>query len=277
MNQPRIPAGGGPRGGQFAAQAREEAAVSLDAGGTPSTDMDDQLDDALAAVQNPNASPSAIIAATTHSNAQVRATAARHPSAPAVSLDALSTDPDVDVRLGVAGNLRANPETLDRMAAAERDVTVRAAVAGNPSTPGGVIRRLAESGQREVRSPAVEIRRRAASNPSAPQDVLDRLTRDHFGQVRVEAAGNPNASKRALRVAANDKSVLVRAAVALNPSAPRRTVRRLAKKDRVVMLRSGPAAARGGGAEMLSDRMSVIRDSFGTHVEVRPSNKRERP
>jgi len=66
----------------------------------------------------------------------------------------------------------------------DKDPSVRAGVAGNPSTPAEFLRKLADHENVRVRSAV-------ASNPATHIEVLAKLAKDTESNVRYSVAGNP--------------------------------------------------------------------------------------
>ena len=120
--------------------------------------------------------------------------------------------------------------------ATDAETAVRAAVAGNPSTPPEILTRLASDAEATVVMGV-------AKNPSATSGVLQTIV-DHHGEKRhemdsvarivlggdllAEVAANPQTPPGALQMLADSRNA-VRAAVAGNPSTPSRVLDELAR------------------------------------------------
>ena len=130
---------------------------------------------------------------------------AENPETSPDTLELLSHDPLLEVRVAVAWNARTPPPALARLA--EGPVEVQAGVAQNPATAPEVLGRLAEHAEALIRSatatnpslplalvhalaqdPDPVVRRHLARNPSVPYGVLTALTQDGDPEVRRTAA-----------------------------------------------------------------------------------------
>jgi len=96
-------------------------------------------------------------------------------------------------------------------------------LACHPSTPGHIIRRLADD-------PVPGVRAAAAGHPLCPPAVLDRLARDPKPSVRAAVASSPvPASPATFERLAQDTAVAVRSAAAANLCCPSSQLSRLAQ------------------------------------------------
>lgn len=97
--------------------------------------------------------------------------------------------------------------------ARDTDLPVRAAIAGNPSTPPDTLTNLAQD-------PEVEVRRAVASNKATPAEVLVILTSDPDKRVREEVASNTATPAEILTNLACNSEIEIRSYVIQNPAAP---------------------------------------------------------
>lgn len=209
-----------------------------------------------------------------------------NPSVPADVLTVLSTDKDIGVQSGVAGNA-ATPTGLLRKLAGISDCGdyVLLALASNASIPEDVLRRLV----RESYDPQegwydFGERAFAAQNPAAPLDLLRAFSTDKDGDVREGAARNPATPVECLRSLARDENENVRRDVADNPSTPRECLRALANdKDYQVVWRAAensgtPSESLAALAADSSAHCSSVAGNSSTPVDVliRPSASADR-
>lgn len=113
-----------------------------------------------------------------------------------VSLDAM-------LRVEEAGDVDASPVELAELAA-DPLVTVRTAVADNPSTPAIVLTAM-------VNDPDELVQISVAENPNVPIAALAKLARSAFPRVRETAAQDPRLPASCLRRLVVDQSYRVRA------------------------------------------------------------------
>ena len=149
-------------------------------------------------------------------------------SVPADVLTVLSTDEDIGVQVGVAGNA-ATPTALLRKMAVIGDYSdyVLEAVASNPCTPDDLLRRIVRESFTEIQWIGIRDRRFAAQNLAAPLDLLRAFSTDKHEFVREGAAQNPFTPVECLRSLARDENEHVRGYVARNPSTPVEVLDRL--------------------------------------------------
>lgn len=135
----------------------------------------------------------------------VRAAAARSLCAPALLLNALARDSDVEVKLEVAQNPTAPPAVLTDLA---QDLSnlVRETIALNPSTPTEALWRL-------TADPELTVRSALARRPCLPADLSGALSQDRHEHVRCILAENETLSESELEYLFHDSSDQVRRTV----------------------------------------------------------------
>ena len=164
------------------------------------------------------------------------------------ALERLATDQDENVRWRVAGNVSTPGGVLERLATDE-DWRVRQGVAYNVNTPAAGVERLATD-------QAYEVRQGVAGNVNTPVGLLERLATDKNDVVREEVAGNVNTAIDLLEQLATDSDGRVRRRVAGNPSTPVDVLELLAQymvRDAVAMNVSTPVG--------LLERLATDEDS----------------
>ncbi|MCU7728524.1 hypothetical protein ODJ79_32840 [Actinoplanes sp. KI2] len=192
-------------------------------------------------------------------NATVRRMVAEHPGTPPEVVDALTDDPESEVRMWALWHtrtvalLRAGLRGEDRKGAAHNplcpphllaewrtdpDPSTRYAVLTNPATPAWVVdaavndpddsnrayaaasARSRDSILQAATSPETVLRRRAAVNPACPPDVLERLATDPDSHVRSALGLNQVCPPDLIRRLATDDDADVRRTVAGRPDPP---------------------------------------------------------
>jgi hypothetical protein len=117
-------------------------------------------------------------------------------------LEALSKDPQEDIRLKVAGNT-STPATLLEVLSKDSSVWVREAVASNVVTPVPVLEALGRDTELQVRMSVVR-------NSAIPAQLLDGLSKDSDAVVRMSVAMHRLTSWEALNDLAKDQHWEVR-------------------------------------------------------------------
>ena len=125
--------------------------------------------------ENPEASPQTLALLSHDPLLDVRVAVAWNAGTPATALARLAQGP-VEVQTGVAQNMAASAEVLDRLAA-HPEAVVRSAAATNPSLPLPLFDTLSRDADPLVR-------KHLARNPRAPYGVLVALTHDPDPEVR---------------------------------------------------------------------------------------------
>jgi hypothetical protein len=157
--------------------------------------------------------------------------------------------------------------------AANPDVAVREALAGNLHTPADALAKLAKDED-------VAVRRAVAANTMAWKNTLLALTRDEEPSVLKAVAGNDSAPPSALRKLANytgtaeEPNESVKRAVARNHGTPQDVLAALAANEQPMSVRIEVASNENAGAKLLttlcSDPSPQIRAEVADNVASPP-------
>ena len=139
----------------------------------------------------------------------IRAGVAANPSTPAAALANLVRDRDVIVRVAVAGNESTPQEALEVLTADPED-SVLLSLLGNPRAP---IRFIEAQADRLADWAGARWMERIAGNPSSPEAVLRKIAYSPSTDVRALVATNANTPPDTLAILAQDESPRVRSAV----------------------------------------------------------------
>lgn len=188
----------------------------------------------------------------------------RNASAPIEVLrDHSTSDKDVSLRALVGANESTPADVLTTLTF-DTDLRVRESVAANPSAPVDLLGRLALEDDEGVRS-------EVAINPSTPPDLLERLASDATRRVRSSAARG-QLPPETLRQLAEDVEPSVREAVASNSVTPAEVLESLAQDSEqavVWCVWANPSTP--------SDIRSAIDDALPDGTEVAPSEDSSHP
>lgn len=153
--------------------------------------------------------------------AEVRLEVARNPATPLAVLETLASDPEPLVRVhavddGAAFSNDRRAELWNRLLK-DPDWRTRGLIAVAPGLPAGLLARLAEDPDQDVRRAVAECDR-----PDLDPQIMERLGRDPAPEVRARIARHPNFPPTLAAALADDADPDVRAAVleAQRPAKP---------------------------------------------------------
>jgi hypothetical protein len=170
--------------------------------------------------QNPALSDTVLLRLLSDAEAQVRAAAVRHLSAPRMAeLDSGGCDPSRQVRRDQARHKGLPLSWINRLAQ-DTDSWVRRLIASNQSTPEQALRSLAGDA-------VMQVRRGVARNPACPAKLLQRLARDPHPWVRAGVALRGDIAKPLIIKLSRDDDIDVLSALGKNPGSPRKILERI--------------------------------------------------
>jgi hypothetical protein len=127
-------------------------------------------------------------------------------------LEALTRDPDFEVRVSAARNSNLSPDLYERLSIDENFYVI-AALIHNPNIPRELLLKLSTHND-------VQVRQAVAYRTGSPQHLLESLATDESPVVRRNVAGNQATPASVLARLAADPDVSVRRRLAENKSAP---------------------------------------------------------
>ncbi len=128
----------------------------------------------------------------------------------------LARVPCKETRKSIARN-RLTPVSALQDLAMDQDFEVQDAVAGNSSTPGATLDKLANLATLDKRE---RLLKKIADNPAAPPDLLEELASNPLTSIRASVAANPSTPSEILNLLAADSFREVQQSIARNPSSP---------------------------------------------------------
>lgn len=174
--------------------------------------------------QNPVLPDTVLLRLLGDAEAQVRAAAVRHLSAPLMAeADSGDCDPSRQVRRDQARQAGLPLLWIDRLAA-DTDSWVRRLIARNQAVPEDTLYRLAEDA-------ITEVRRGVARNPVCPADLLARLARDPHPWVRAGVALRDDIAELLIIELSRDNNIDVLSALGRNPSTPPKILEHIAHHE----------------------------------------------
>jgi len=200
----------------------------------------------------------------------VRRAAARHPNLPADDAAALSRDPDLRVRVNIAGNA-ATPSGILGVMAGSPDDPVAAAAASNENCPPEALARLAYAGRCAAA---------VARNPRTSIEALEALADNPSAYVRSCVASTEGISGSTLLRMAGDPDASVRAAVAANPDIDADAARQLCHDDDEwvrAALAGNPQVTADVVADLTVDRSETVRDAARANPRCPASSRGPEP
>lgn len=138
--------------------------------------------------------------ASQHSNASIRASAARNENAPPSVLRKLSTDAAADVKSAVAENPNTESDVLDSMAKENNDSSIRAGIASNKNTSTNTLSYLVKDIDQNS-----HIWINVAANRNASSDTLQHIIKNTQSSKNINllyraVERNPNVNKETLNL-----------------------------------------------------------------------------